>query len=128
MATTFSIDGREYNVNVLSIKRKFQVLDTENTERLTSGDMVRDIIGTFYNYSVTLDCNLLSVQQYDQMYEVLSAPTEFHNFVMPYGQSTYTFKGYVSSGEDDLKTKQNGKTIWNNLTIEIIAKAPKRRP
>ena len=43
----FRLDGREYNVNVLELKRKFAVTDTENSGRTNDYAMHRDIIGTF---------------------------------------------------------------------------------
>ena len=49
-----TVDGKKYNVLVTSLTRKFQVLDGKNAERTLSGAMIRDIIGTFYNYEITI--------------------------------------------------------------------------
>ena len=51
-----TVDGTSYDVRVPAggLKRSFQVLDGENAGRTLSGRMVRDIIGTFYNYELQI--------------------------------------------------------------------------
>ena len=68
-----TVDGKKYNVLVTSLTRKFQVLDGENAERTLSGAMIRDIIGTFYNYEITILPAVGKYGDYDALYEVLSA-------------------------------------------------------
>lgn len=129
----FSVDGVTYDVDAVflgegSIKRKFTVLDGENAGRLLNGSMTRDIIGTYYNYSLTIDTNKLSPEEYDNLYEVLSAPTESHTFTFPYGQSELKFDGYISSGSDTLKYVRNGVIYWGDFTIEVVCMEPIRKP
>ena len=51
----FTVDGMEYrNIHVLSIKRSFAILDGDNAGRTMDGAMRRDIIGTYYNYSLEI--------------------------------------------------------------------------
>jgi len=129
--SVFSVDGVAYpGIHVVSLKRSFSVLDGENTGRVMTGAMVRDIIGTFYNYSMELDSEYINRDQYDSLYEVISAPVESHEIVVPYGQGTLTFEAYVSNGEDtlDLMDEYLGYNRWNNLTINFIAMAPERIP
>ena len=124
----FKVDGKSYNVAVKSLKRTFQVLDGENAGRNLNGEMIRDVIGTYYNYSVEIARKEASPEEYDSLYEVISSTDDFHTFEMPYGQSVYTFKGYVSNGSDELRRIENNKKIWGNLAFNMIAKVPKRRP
>lgn len=123
----FSIDGIEFDVGVSAFKRNFQVLDGENAGRSLDGDMVRDVIGAYYNYSVELDRRWLTEEQYDNLYEIISSPEEFHTIVVPYGQTTYTYQGYITNGSDELIIRNN-KKYWNKLSFNMIAKSPKRRP
>ena len=54
--SVFTVDGVEYqNIHVLSVKRSFAVLDGDNVGRTLDGAMQRDIIGTYYNYSLEID-------------------------------------------------------------------------
>lgn len=125
----FTVDGMEYrNIHVLSIKRSFAVLDGDNAGRTMDGAMRRDIIGTYYNYSLEIDPEGSSPDEYDSLYEVLSAPEDSHEVSFPYGQRVLSFQAYVANGEDELFDVFNGENRWNSLTINFIAMAPQRRP
>ena len=124
------VDGVEYvGIRVLSIKRSFQVADGENAGRLTvNGNMVRDVIGTFYNYSLTIDPNNSDRATYDDFYEVVSSPEDSHEIVVPYGQGTLTFDAYVTNGDDELILIEDDANKWKNLTFNFIAMKPQRTP
>lgn len=121
-----TVDGKKYNVLVTSLTRKFQVLDGENAERTLSGAMIRDIIGTFYNYEITILPAVGKYGDYDALYEVLSAPQDSHSVVLPYGQGTMSFRAYVTAGQDILIRKKPGEAYWTGLSVQFIAMAPQR--
>lgn len=121
-----TVDGKKYNVLVTSLTRKFQVLDGENAERTLSGAMIRDIIGTFYNYEITILPAVGKYGDYDALYEVLSAPQDSHRIVVPYAQNTLTFNAYVTAGQDNLIRKKPGEAYWTGLSVQFIAMAPQR--
>ena len=126
----FSIDGKEYNVTVPAggIQRSFSVLDTDKSGRSQSGDMIRDIIGTYYNYSIEINTKMLNYDEYDQLYDIISSPAEYHMLTVPYGQKTLTFKAYVTSGSDSFDVKgKDGKIRWKGLKLNFIAMSPQRR-
>ena len=125
----FTLDGKTYNVFVpeSGIRRSGQVLDGENAGRTPSGAMIRDIIGTYYNYSIDLDTSQLDVAAYDELYEALSAPVDSHTLTIPYGQTTITFQAYVTRADDTLKTMDGCTNLWGGLTINFIAMKPQRR-
>ena len=75
----FTVDGVEYRrIHVLSLKRSFAVLDGENAGRMMEGSMQRDLIGTYYNYSLVIDPDDTDPEEYDALYEILSAPVKSH--------------------------------------------------
>lgn len=126
----FTIDGKEFNVTVPSggIQRSFSVLDTDKSGRSQSGDMIRDIIGTYYNYSIAINTKLLKNKEYDDLYEIISSPAEYHMLTVPYGQTTLTFKAYVTSGTDSFDTvDKNGTKRWKGLKLNFVAMSPQRR-
>lgn len=41
------IDGKDYNVSVTSLKRSFEVADSDATGRTADWKMHRDVVGTF---------------------------------------------------------------------------------
>lgn len=126
----FMIDGRSYDVLVPDggIKRSGKVLDGDNVGRSKAGRMIRDIIGTYYNYSMEIDAKGLSVGDYDALYETLSAPDDSHRIVVPYGQGKLSFEAYVSNVDDTLLRMQDGQNLWGGLSFNFVATEPKRRP
>lgn len=127
--SVFTIDGVPYpGVNVLSLKRSFNVLDGENAGRVMDGSMKRDIIGTYYSYSMEVTSDYSDLGEYDALYEVISAPVDSHTIEVPYGQGTLVFEAYVSNGDDDLLHKRDKFNKWNNLRFNFIAMDPQRRP
>ena len=123
------VDGVEYDgIRVLSVKRSFSVTDGDNAGRLAvSGKMVRDIIGTFYNYQFTIDPRKSDPSVYDAFYEVISAPVDSHIIVVPYGQGTLTFEAYITTGDDELVLIGDNVKRWKNLSFSVIAMEPQRR-
>ena len=128
MANVLIMDGVIYpNIHIVSLKRSFQVLDGENAGRVMTGEMDRDIIGTYYNYACEIDASGADRAEYDRFYEEISAPVDSHMITVPYGQSTMTFKAYVASGDDVLFAMYDDNE-WSNLSFNFIAMAPQRRP
>ncbi|WNX84359.1 hypothetical protein RWV98_17560 [Agathobaculum sp. NTUH-O15-33] len=122
------VDGKTYNIDVTSLKRSASVLDGTNAGRVLSGLMVRDIIGTYYNYDLTFGRSSLSPADYDALYETLTAPVDYHTITVPYGQETKTFRAYVSNASDVLRRMTDKVNLWGELTIKFTAMEPDRRP
>lgn len=124
-----TLDGVTYStLHVVSLKRNFTVLDGENAGRVTTGQMVRDVVGTYYNYSVEIDPDAASRADYDAFYEAISAPVDSHTLVVPYAQTTLTFEAYVTQGSDELVLMEDAANRWENLSFNFIAMAPQRMP
>lgn len=121
------LDGVTYStLHVVSLKRSFSVLDTENTGRMSNGQMQRAIIGTYYNYSVEIDADAASRSDYDTFFEAISAPVDSHTLKIPYGQTTMTFQAYVTQGSDELEAMLPSANRWGGLSFNFIAMAPQR--
>ena len=115
--TLFSIDGEEFNIPLVALKRESAVLDKYAT-RTEGGDLKREIIGVYYNYTLTFPNLNLKVTE----------PVEFHDFVVPSSSGTFSFRGYITTTGDELKRSRNGRHYWGGLSIKLIAKAPARLP
>lgn len=125
----FTIDNVAYpKIHVVKLTRKFSILDGPLAGRNVQGEMIRDVIGTFYNYSLELACTNLTQAEYHEFYEIISSPQDSHVLEVPYGQTTLTFDAYITSGEDELKYMSETENIWRGITCEFIAMKPKRRP
>ena len=128
--TCFKVDGIEFTKAVVDKpKRSFQILDGENAGRqILTAKMERDVLGTFYNYSMNIDSRFMTREEYDVLYELLSAPVDSHVIEVPYAQETLIFEAYVTNGTDELARIRNNSNNWANLQINFIAMEPQRRP
>lgn len=123
-----TLDGTTYpHIHVTSIKRNFSVLDGPNAERMMSGEMRRDIIGTYYNYSMSIEADDNYPSEYDAFYEAITAPADSHRIVVPYAQRTLTFRAYVSQGSDELDIMMPSSNRWGGLSFNFVAMEPQRR-
>lgn len=124
-----AIDGVTYpHIHVVSVKRSFSVLDGQNAGRVMTGKMERDIIGTYYNYSMEIDADDATPSEYDAFYEAISSPDDSHTITVPYAQETKTYEAYVSNGTDELEAMMDAQNRWGNLSFNFIAMSPMRTP
>lgn len=123
------IDDRYFNIVIPQggLQRSFSVVDTDNSGRGVNGNMIRDIVGTYYNYGIAFDTRLLDVSEYDALYEILSAPVDSHSIIVPYGQKTLAFDAYVTNGSDSLLRVDSAGNHWKGLSINFTAMNPQRR-
>lgn len=126
----FKVDGIEFTKAVVDKpKRSFQILDGENAGRqILTARMERDVLGTFYNYSMNIDSRFMTKEEYDTLYELLSSPVDSHLIEVPYAQETLIFEAYVTNGTDELQGIRNYTNVWANLSVNFIAMEPQRRP
>ena len=121
-----TIDGTSFDVGVEYIKRQARIEDGPNAGNSKRGDWIRDVYGTFYDYILAFDTSSgLSREDYDTLYDILTAPVEFHTLVVPYGQSTLSFEAGITGAEDNVILMDDG-TVWGNLSITFRAKSPQR--
>lgn len=121
----FSVDGVEYpGLIITELSRSFSVLDGPNAGRSMNGNMIRDVIGTYYNYKMEVEHT--DDEEYDRFYEVISSPTDSHVLVVPYAQSVLQFRAYITGGEDAVEVITNGKTKWGPISLSFVAMKPER--
>ena len=126
MEYLFKIDGRGFSgVGVESLKRSFRIPDGTNAGDMLSGDYERDLVGTYYDYDLVITTSDLSSNEYDALFEILSAPVNSHMVEMPYGMTSITYEAMIESGDDELIPMDDG-TWWGNLNVSIRAKKPQR--
>lgn len=126
----FKIDNRAYpTVRVISLRRKFSIVDGPLAGRNLNGVMIRDVIGTYINYTLDLWCNNMSQDEYAELYEILINPVDSHVIQVPYAQTTLIFDAYITSGEDELKHMSETKgNFWQGISCNFIAMKPYKRP
>lgn len=123
----FTIDGVGFDVSVTKLERSGSVLDSAASGRALSGIMNREIIGTYYNYTMSIEPKTSNLREYDSLYYALSAPVDSHEIKVPYGQGTLTFSAYVSTVTDKLKHWSDRGCVWGDLQVNFVAMQPERR-
>lgn len=124
----FTMDGEAYNVRVSELTRKFSVQDTDNAGRTQNGDMYREIIGTFYNYSMTVEQMGDDRAAMDRFWEAISQPVKSHVCVFPYNQKTITQRMYITGGQQQLIDMNSKRKRWGPIQVSCIAMTAKVKP
>lgn len=121
------IDGTYFNVPLVSVKREAKVLDKYAEREEESGDLMREIIGVYINYTMnfgTIDDDDL----YETLWDKLTEPVDFHDVTLPSTKGKYSFRCYVSSVSDEMEKIMDDTVKFKGLTCKYIAKAPWRTP
>jgi hypothetical protein len=122
----FSIDGETFDIGLVSVKRDAPVLD-KYANRTEDGDLNREIIGVYFNYTMTFPRLHLNPSEYARLYDKVTEPVEFHTVVVPGTIGSFTFQAYITGVSDELlKIGNDGINHWGNLQIKFIAKTPSR--
>ena len=70
-----TIDGVGYKIGIIKLTRK-ATISYENHGTTLDGIEHADPLGTYYDYEATINALALNVDEYDRLYEVLTAPVE----------------------------------------------------
>lgn len=128
MIDQFLIDGKSYNVHVLDLQRSFLVKDAINMGQTMNGEIYRDPIGTYYNYSMTVSEKDSDREALDAFWDAISTPDKCHVCVFPYNQETLSQRMYITSGTQKLRRLYKSGIHWDSVTINFTAMSPKVVP
>lgn len=131
MYTPVVMDGIIYKVRIKAdpaLEESFRIEDGENAGSMLSGRERRDVIGTYYDHTLSVEPVPGEYQDYEAFYLAISAPVDSHTITMPHGQSTITYQAKVISGSHRKRNKISGVTHYTGLQVQFQALAPQRRP
>lgn len=120
------IDGTYFDVPLVSVKRTGDFFD-KYAERVSDGELKRELIGVYFNYQMTfgtIDNDVL----YSALWDKLTEPVEFHDFTFPTVGGVYSFRGYISSVSDEIEKVLSSGAKFQGLQCKFTAKMPARRP
>lgn len=124
-------DYRTFNVPIAKIVETFNVLDGENAGRVMTGEMSRDIIGTYLTHKVTF-FNAKEVSQYDALIEWLYTHSvdDYVYVDMAHEQTTIKYKAYYTSMEVTLDEGRASGNVnkWNGLEVTFISMEANLKP
>lgn len=123
MSQLLIIDGVEYNVPILTLKRKADILD-KTAQRSEDGVLHREVIGTYYNYEMKIG-KVYNIDLYNTLFEVLSAPVASHEIELP--NDHFKFDAYCSSISDEVDHIDEDGCRYKGLSCKFTAMIPRRR-
>ena len=124
MSKYLIIDGVEYQVALVEVKRRADILD-KYAYRSEDGILHREVIGTYYNYDLQIGITH-NKELYNRLFEVLSDPVASHLVVLPHDGVQY--EAYCSSVNDTvLRIEENG-ALYKGLSCKFTAMKPRKTP
>jgi hypothetical protein len=119
------INGTEFDADVAisSYKRSFSVLDGDNSGRVLTGRMSRDIIGTFLTYQVTVFRRGDNYEGLDTFWSYLleHSVDDSVQVEVADNQGTYSFEAYYTSAEQEIEKVLNGVNYWGDIEVHFIS-------
>lgn len=119
------IDNIYFDIPMVSLKRNADVLD-KYANRTEDGDLKREIIGVYYNFTLTVGV-VENPVVYQSLWDKLTEPTEFHTVELPDINGVYRFTAYISSVSDEYMKIKSNSASFQGLTAKFTAKSPARR-
>lgn len=117
------INGVRFDVNVAisDIEESFEVLDGPNAGRVMSGDMVRDVIGTYIGHKITF-FNGKNNDAFDELWNYLVAHSVDGSVFIEAadGQTSIRYEAYYTHGSRRLKRASDTGNVWDEIEINFI--------
>ena len=88
------IDGEQFKIDVLSVKRSADFLD-KYAERLANGHLRRELIGVYFNYKLQFGPGL-DRKEYARLWDKLTEPVEFHEVTVPDEDGDYSCRKFCN--------------------------------
>ena len=125
------INGVEFDATVAisDFEESFNVLDGENTGRVLSGRMVRDIIGTYIGHQVTFFA-AKNQADFDALWDYLVAHSVDDSVMVELadGQKTISYEAYYTSGSRKLFKRESGVNYWDQIQVSFVPMDAQVRP
>lgn len=120
------INGVSFDVGVAisEYEENFNVLDGDNSGRVMTGRMIRDIIGTYLGHTITFfnrggaDGNAA----FDELWNYLKAHSVDDSVVLEAadGQDTISYEAYYTSGKRRIRQVVDGVIYWDELQVNFV--------
>ena len=125
MSDLITIDGTQYDVPIVSMKRSADSL-YKFAERTVDGVLHSEMIGMYFNYQIVFGKSGSNPAAYAALFAKLTEPTEFHTVIVPDEDGTHTFSAYFSNIKDTFARVKGTNRFIEGLSVNIIARSPAR--
>lgn len=122
------IDGEYFDIPIVSLKRNVDFLD-KFAERVETGDLERELIGVYYNYTLSVGkSSSFPEGVYDRFFDKIAEPVPFHTVSLPTNSGYYEYIAYISSVSDGYEKITKTGADYEGFTCRLTTKMPARRP
>lgn len=124
------MDGKTYRVRVIfpSVEESVRLEDGVNAGEMLSGRRERDLVGAYYDHTLSVEPDPRYPQDYDQFFDDITAPVPAHTITMPHGQGTVTYEAMVYSARHVANGVIAGVRRWRGLQVSFQGIRPARTP
>lgn len=119
----FSVDGMLWTLPC-DIKRSARTEESDLSGQMVGGNFYRDVIGTYFDYDVTLVPNPQDMETYYEMYDKLTEPVDGHIFIFPFNANIIQLNCKVESLNDVYVRMPNGGIYWKGINFKAVANVP----
>ena len=118
------LNGKEFDADVAisSYNRNFNVLDGENSGRVMTGRMVRDIIGTYIGHKIRVFRRGDNYAGLDEFWDYLIEHSVDDSVMLEAadGQTSISYEAYYTTGSQDIERVVNGVNYWGEIEINFV--------
>lgn len=118
------INGITFDADVAISKynRYFNVLDGENSGRVMTGRMVRDVLGSYLGHKITVFRRGDNYKGLDDFWDYLFAHSVDDSVMLEAadGQTTISYEAYYTSASQDIEKVENGANYWGEIEVNFI--------
>lgn len=118
------LNGKEFDADVAisSYNRNFNVLDGENSGRVMTGRMVRDIIGTYIGHKIRVFRRGDNYAGLDEFWDYLIEHSVDDSVMLEAadGQTSIFYEAYYTTGSQDIERVVNGVNYWGEIEINFV--------
>lgn len=118
------LNGKEFDADVAisSYNRNFNVLDGENSGRVMTGRMVRDIIGTYIGHKIRVFRRGDNYARLDEFWDYLIEHSVDDSVMLEAadGQTSISYEAYYTTGSQDIERVVNGVNYWGEIEINFV--------
>ena len=119
----WSVDGVEWDIPC-QVERAVELQATDISGFMLNGEYFNDVMGTYMRYDVAIAVPLGMRDEYYSVFELLSAPVNKHDFVMPYNGGTIPIEGRVEDLSDAYVYMDEGNNWWKGVRFSVVANKP----
>lgn len=119
------IDGNVYDV-ACGAERRARIESSDISGTMLNGSYYNDVVGTYYDYIVTVAVPAGNETEYAEMYEALTSPEPYHTFILPYNNTNISINGRVTKVTDTFVRAEGSVKLWRSTSFMIISNEPQK--